>query len=746
MKKLLFVPLVLIVLITVFHSCDSQKTYINIGFENKADSILNLMTLDEKAGQLCLFTADWDITGPVMKADYKKLIREGKAGGIFNAFTVEFIMELQRIAVEESRLGIPLIFGYDVVHGHRTIFPIPLAQSSSWDTAAIMQSDRIAAAEATAEGINWTFAPVVDLARDPRWGRVAESAGEDPWLGSVIAATRIKGFQTDSLSLPNTLLTCAKHFAAYGAPQAGRDYNTVDMSERSLHEWYLLPFKASVEAGVGSVMTSFNEIAGIPSTSNHWLLTDLLRNTWKFDGFVVTDYKSIQELIPHGVASELAEAAKLAIEAGVDMDMQSGAYLNNMTALVKSGKIDERLLNDAVKRILIAKFKLGLFDDPYLYCDKDREQNEIMKPGYLNFAREFAAGSCVLLKNRNQTLPIPGHVRSIALIGPLGNSKEDMLGSWSAAGLSEKCITLYEGLKSNLPPAVKISYVKGCDINSSDRSDFSNALEVAKKSDFIILALGESRDMSGEASSRTSIRLPGVQSELAISVLKTGIPAAVVLFNGRPLVIPEIDSLAPAVVEAWFGGTQAGNGITDILTGKINPSGKLTITFPLNEGQIPIFYSAKNTGRPIDPEDPDYKYTSRYIDAPNTPLYPFGYGLSYTTFKYSQTTLNKKIFQNGELIIASVDITNTGNYNGAEVVQLYIRDVIGDVTRPVKELKGFRKIYLEKKQTTKVTFVLSPDDLSYYHKDMHFGWDPGEFELFIGSNSADTNCITFSLE
>jgi beta-glucosidase len=746
MKKLLFIQLVLIILIAEFNSCDRQKTNINGGFDHKADSILNLMTLDEKTGQLCLFTADWDITGPVMKADYKKLIKEGKAGGIFNAFTVDFIMELQRIAVEESRLGIPLIFGYDVVHGHRTIFPIPLAQSSSWDTSAIRQSDRIAATEASAEGINWTFAPVVDLTRDPRWGRVAESAGEDPWLGSVIARSRIKGFQADNLKLPNTLLTCAKHFAAYGAPQAGRDYHTVDMSERSLHEWYLLPFEASVDAEVGSIMTSFNEIAGVPSTSNHWLLTDLLRNTWNFNGFVVTDYKSIQELIPHGVASDLAEAAELAIKAGVDMDMQSGAYLNNMAALVKSGKIDEKLLNDAVKRILIAKLKLGLFDDPYLYCNKDREQSEIMKPEYLNFAREFAANSCVLLKNKNNTLPIPEHVKSIALMGPLGNSKVDMLGSWSAAGQSDKCVTLYEGLKNNLPPTVKITYVKGCDINSFDRSDFSRALEEAKKSDFIILALGESRNMTGEASSRTSIRLPGVQSELALSVLKTGIPAAVVLFNGRPLVIPEIDSIAPAIVEAWFGGTQAGNGIADILTGKINPSGKLTLTFPLNEGQIPIFYSTKSTGRPIDPEDPHYKYTSRYIDAPNTPLYPFGYGLSYTTFKYSAITLNKKIFQKGELIIASVDVINTGKYNGSEVVQLYIRDIIGEVTRPVKELKGFSKICLGKNQTTKVTFVLSPDELSYYHLDMHFGWDPGEFELFIGRNSADTNSITFRME
>ncbi len=746
MKKLLFALIILIIFISVFYTCDRKKISEKNGFELKADSILNLMTLDEKVGQLCLYTSEWDITGPVMKDNYKKLIKEGKAGGIYNAFTVKFIMELQKIAVEESRLSIPLIFGYDVIHGHRTIFPIPLAQSSSWDTSAIRRSDQIAATEASAEGINWTFSPVVDLCRDPRWGRVAETSGEDPWLGSVIAGSRIKGFQSGGLELPNTLLTCAKHFAAYGAPQAGRDYNTVDMSERSLYELYLPPYKASVDAGVGTVMTSFNEIAGIPSTSNRWLLTDLLRNTWKFEGFIVTDYTGIKELIPHGVAFDLAEAAKLAIVAGIDMDMQSNAYQNNLASLVKSGIIDEKILNDAVKRVLIAKLKLGLFDNPYLYCNKDREQREIMKPEYLNFARKFAANSCVLLKNTNNTLPIPNQAKSIALIGPLGNSKDDMLGCWSAAGQSDKCVTLYEGLKNNLTPTAKVTFIKGCDINSSDRSDFNNALELAKKSDFIILALGESRGMSGEASSRTSIRLPGVQTELALSVLKTGTPAAVVLFNGRPLVIPEIDSIAPAIVEAWYGGTQAGNGVADILTGKINPSGKLTITFPRNEGQIPVFYSAKNTGRPINPENPDYKFASRYIDAPNTPLYPFGYGLSYTTFEYSPVALNKEIFKKEELIVASVDITNTGNFDGSEIVQLYIRDIIGDVTRQVKELKGFRKIFLEKKQTTKVTFVLSPDDLSYYHQDMHYGWDPGEFELFIGTSSSDTKSITFKIE
>jgi beta-glucosidase len=729
-----------------FISCGSSKPSDQNDYEHKADSIIKLMTLEEKIGQLTLFTSGWDVTGPVMNKDTRDLIKQGKVGGIFNAYTVDYVKDLQKIAVEETRLKIPLIFGYDVIHGHRTIFPIPLGQASSWDTSAIQQSERFAATEASAEGINWTFAPMVDIARDPRWGRVSEGAGEDTWLGSKIAASRVRGFQGTNLKAESTILACVKHFAAYGAPQAGRDYNTVDMSELSLFEWYLPPYKAAVDAGAGSVMTSFNEIAGVPSTSNSWLLNNLLRDKWNFNGFVVTDYTSINELIPHGVATDLSHAASLAINAGVDMDMEGSAYYKHLQNLVKSGKVKETTINNAVKRILIAKYKLGLFDNPYRYCNKEREKSEIMRPEFLSFAREFAAKSCVLLKNEKQTLPLKKSYKNIALIGPLGNSKKDMLGNWSAAGQADKCITLFEGLTNNLPADTKVTYVKGCDINSSDISGFDKAINVAKSSDFIILALGESGEMSGEAASRTSISLPGLQTELAKTIFKIGKPGVIVLFNGRPLAISDIDSIAPSILETWFGGTQAGNAIADVLLGKYNPSGKLTMTFPQNIGQIPIFYNAKNTGRPFDPGKPDDKYKSRYIDAPNTPLYPFGYGLSYTTFSYSPITINKTLFQKQEIIIASADITNTGNYDGEEVVQLYIQDLVGEVTRPVKELKGFRKIFLKKGQTTKVTFTLSPDNLSYYHSDMHFGWDPGKCELYIGTNSTNNQSIPFSIQ
>ena len=731
----------------LYSSCNHNSNITTqSNYDQKADSILSLMTVDEKAGQLSLYTSDWDVTGPALNPNYKKLIKEGKVGGIFNAYTVDYVKELQRIAVEESRLKIPLIFGYDVIHGHRTIFPIPLAQAASWDTTAIRNAERIAATEATAEGINWTFAPMVDIARDPRWGRVMEGSGEDTWLGCKIAEARVKGFQGDDLKSPNTLMACVKHFAAYGAPQAGRDYNTVDLSKRTLFEWYLPPYKAAIDAGAGSVMTSFNEIAGVPSTSNKWLLTDLLRNQWGFTGFVVTDYTSINELIPHGVAADLSLAAELAINAGVDMDMQGDAFQKNLADLIKSGKVKEETVNQAVKRILIAKYKLGLFDNPYLYCDKEREKNEIMTKEYLEVARDMVAKSCVLLKNNKKTLPIPLTVKSIAVIGPLGDSKDDMLGSWSAAGQAEQCVTLLEGLKQNLTTNTNILYSKGCDVSSNKTDGFKDAINTAKKADFVILSLGESRGMSGEAASRSNIGLPGVQTELAREIIKLGKPTVVALFNGRPLAIPEIDSIAPAILETWFGGTEAGNGIADVLLGKYNPSGKLTMTFPRNVGQVPIFYNCKNTGRPIDPEHPDEKYKSRYIDVPNSPLYPFGYGLSYTHFTYSPITLNKKEFKQGDDIVASVEVTNDGEFDGYEVVQLYVHDKVGDVTRPVKELKGFQRIFLLKGQKTRVTFTLSFNDLSYYHQDMHFGWDPGDFELFIGSSSQDVKSTTFSIK
>ncbi len=724
----------------ILAGCASKKQNLTPDeiYSRKADSIIKLMTFEEKVGQLNLLTSDWDVTGPTMNSNYKSLIKEGKVGAIFNAFTVDYITGLQRIAVEDTRLGIPLLFGYDVVHGHRTIFPIPLAQAASWDLNLIQQSDRIAAIEASAEGINWTFAPMLDISRDPRWGRVAEGAGEDTYLGSQIAKVRVKGFQDSSLSADNTVLACVKHFAAYGAPQGGRDYNTVDMSDRSLFEYYLPPYKAAVEAGAGSVMTSFNEINGIPSSANHWLLTGLLHNQWGFNGLVVTDYTGVTELMKHGVAADSADAAQVAINAGVDMDMQSEAYLHNMKKLVESGKVSEATLNQSVKNVLIAKYRLGLFDDPYRYCNKEREKNEIMTPKARALARDFVAKSCVLLKNENQVLPIPAKVKSIAVIGPLANSKQDMLGNWSAAGRGEDCITVFEAVSEQAKAlGINCNYLPGVQLNGDDRSGFDAAIRLAKQSDFVILTIGEFGWMSGEASSRTNIQIPGVQVELAQALIKTGKPVAVVLFNGRPLDLTNLDAIAPCILETWFGGTEAGHGISDILFGIKVPSGKITMTFPRNVGQVPIYYNMKNTGRPINPADPDYKFTSRYIDSKASPLYPFGYGLSYTTFEYSNLLLDKKEMDANGSIKIQVTVKNTGNYDGEEVVQLYIRDLVGSVTRPVKELKGFKKVFIPKGQSVHVEFTISPDDLRFYNQQMQFVFEPGKFQVWVGANSQD---------
>jgi beta-glucosidase len=748
-SKLMKRNLALLIIISgiIFTDCNRKTDTVNdVRMKSLIDKLISQMTIEEKIGQLSLFTSGWEVTGPSMSTNYRNLIREGRAGNVFNAFTVDYVKELQKIAVEETRLHIPLLFGYDVIHGHRTIFPIPLAQACSWNLEAIEKSDRIAATEATAEGINWVFAPMVDIAHDPRWGRVMEGAGEDPLLGSRIAAARVRGFQGKSLADDNTVLACVKHFAAYGAPQGGRDYNTVDMSERSLREWYLPPYKSAVAAGAGSVMSSFNEIAGIPSSSNQWLLTGLLRNEWGFNGFVVSDYTSINELIPHGVAADSSDAARLAFNAGLDMDMEGKIYMNNIKVLISSGKISMKSLDNSVRLILEAKFKLGLFDDPYKYCNKSRESNEIMTPEDISFARSFAAKSMVLLKNEKGTLPIPPTVHSIAIIGPLGDSKRDMLGSWSAAGDWQKCISLLEGMKNKCGNRVKVTFSKGCDIVDPETSGFDEAIRNARSADYVILALGESAGMSGESASRSDISLPGVQMKLFEAIMRAGKPTVVVLFNGRPLAIPGIEKGAPAVLEAWFGGTEAGNSIADILFGDVNPSGKLTMSFPVNNGQIPVFYYSKNTGRPINPSNPGEKYKSNYLDCPNTPLFPFGFGLSYTTYRYSEIVLNKRLFLANDTIIASVDVTNTGTMNGEEIVQLYVRDLVGDVTRPVKELKGFSRIPVGKGETKTVSFSLLPSDLAYYHQDMSFKWDKGDFVLFIGPSSAETRETRFSIQ
>ncbi len=705
------------------------------------ETLISRMTLDEKIGQLTLLASAWNSTGPAMNADYEQLIKTGKAGAVLNFYTVDKVRELQKLAVNGSRLGIPLLFGNDVIHGHRTIFPIPLGQAASWDLAAIENAQQIAAMEASAEGINWTYAPMVDIARDPRWGRVAEGAGEDTWLGCLIAKASVRGLQGENYKDGKHILACVKHFAAYGAATAGRDYNVVDISPVSLYENYLPPYKAAVDAGVASVMTSFNEINGVPSTANHWLLTDLLRKEWGFRGFVVTDWTSINEMVAHGVAADVKAAAGLALNAGVDMDMQGSAYLNHLEELLKENKVTQASIDEAVRRILTAKVRLGLFIDPYRFCNKQREQTEIMTKASQDFARKLVAESCVLLKNSNSTLPVSPGVKSIAVIGPLADSRKDMLGNWYSAGKWEQAVSLLEGFRNRYGKQTRIIFEKGCNLNDSSVSGIEAAVKAAREADFVILALGESGEMSGEAASRTNIDLPGMQYTLAEAVIKAGKPTAVVLFNGRPLAISRLNRIAPAILETWFGGTQAGNGITDVISGDVNPSGKITMSFPRNTGQIPVYYNVKNTGRPYSPDRPDEKYVSRYLDCPNTPLYPFGFGLSYTKFTYSGIQAGVK----GNSITISAKVTNSGGRDGEEIVQLYIQDKVGSITRPLKELKGFKKLMIKKGESVNVSFTISREDLSFYHPDLMKYWEPGEFNAFIGGSSADVISASFKL-
>ncbi len=700
--------------------------------EHSIDSLLALMTMEEKVGQMTLFTSDWDVTGPTLRAGYKDDIKKGRVGAIFNAHSAAFTRELQRIAVEETRLGIPLLFGYDVIHGYKTIFPVPLGESASWDLTAIEHSARIAGLEAAASGLHWTFAPMVDIARDPRWGRVCEGAGEDTYLGSAIAKARVKGFQGNGYDQPDAVLACVKHYAAYGAAQAGRDYHTVDMSERMLRDVYLPPFKAGADAGAWTFMTSFNELDGVPATGNKFLLTDILRNEWGFPGFIVTDYTSINEMVDHGIVADEKDAGELAVMAGVDMDMQGAVYYTHLADLVKEGRVPESIVDNCVRRILRMKYMLGLFDDPYRFSDTEREKRIIMAPAHLDAARDVSRKSIVLLKNEKNTLPISKSIKKLAVIGPLADSNKELIGSWSAAGDSKQCVTLMEGIRAKLGNTIKISFSKGCDINNSDKSGFKAALSTAKSADVIVVAVGEEAGMSGEAASRSDITLPGVQEELVRLLVATGKPVVVVLMNGRPLAIPWIAENAPAILETWFLGTQAGNAIADVLFGDYNPSGKLPITFPRNVGQVPIFYSMKNTGRPFDAND---KYTSKYLDVPNTPQYPFGYGLSYTTFSYSGLKTSAATFRYGETLEVRVTLKNTGNRDGEETAQLYVRDLVGSVTRPVRELKGFQKVFLKAGESKELVFKLTAKDLSFYDQKMRFRAEPGDFDLFVGGDS-----------
>jgi beta-glucosidase len=710
------------------------------------NELMAKMTIDEKIAQTVQYTADGTVTGPKTGINYIDEIKKGNVGSILNATSVKYTRELQKLNLENSRLKIPLLFGYDVIHGYKTIFPITLGEAASWDLAAVELSARIAAIEASAAGVHWTFAPMVDIARDPRWGRVSEGSGEDTYLGSKMAVARVRGFQGNDLKQVNTILACTKHFAAYGGAEAGRDYNTVDMSERTLREVYLPPFKATVDAGVGTFMTSFNEIGGVPATASKFLLRDILKNEWKFKGFVVTDYTAINELIPHGVAKDSAQAGELAMKAGVDMDMVGGIYMRNLKKLLSEGRVTEAQINDASRRVLEAKYDLGLFEDPYRYNDEKREKDLITKKEHLDAALQVANKSMVLLKNSNNVLPLRKE-QKVAFVGPLVNDDWNIIGSWAASGdRSGFAVSVQEGVNKIVTDKSKVTFDKGVEIVDQRRDMMQKAIDNARKADVIVAVMGEFENMSGEAASRTNIDLPGIQKEFLAELKKLNKPIVLVLMNGRPLTLSWENDNMDAILEAWFPGTMGGDAIAQTLYGINNPGGKLPMTFPRNLGQVPIYYNHKNTGRPyLGPKDPEQKYKSRYIDVDNSPLYPFGYGLSYTKFSYSNLKLSSGTLNFNNKIKVSVDVTNTGNYDGEEVVQLYIKDEVGSVTRPVKELKGFNKVLLKKGEKKTIEFEISADDLKFYDINMQFVAEPGDFEVTVGGDSASGLSTKFVL-
>lgn len=712
------------------------------------DYVMSQMTIDDKVGQMVQYTYDGgDVTGSAIDKNYIKYTKQGMMGSVFNATTTDITKKLQKIAVEETRLGIPLIFGYDVIHGYETIFPIPLGEASSWDLKAIEKSARIAAEETAAGGVHWTFAPMVDIGFDPRWGRVSEGAGEDTFLGSKIAIARVNGFQGKSLYDLNTVLACTKHFAGYALAQAGRDYGSVEISDRFLRDYILPPFKATVDAGAGSFMTSFNEIGGVPSTASKYLYDQILRKEWNYKGFVVTDYTAIQELVPHGIAKDLEEATLKSVEAGIEMDMMSGAFLNHLSKLVKEGKVKQDVIDTAVRRILEAKYDLGLFEDPYRYSNAKREKETVMKQEFLNEARDVARKSMVLLKNEKQILPLK-ESQKVAVIGPLVKDEKNIIGNWAARGdRYGKAWSVWEGLNDVLGKNAKITYAQGTELNSSKTDGFQEAINIAKNSDVIVAVMGENENQTGEAASQTNIDLPGNQKELLKELKKLGKPIVLVLMAGRPMTISWENDNMDAILYAWYPGTMGGLAITDVLYGKYNPSAKTPMTFPRSVGQIPIHYNQKNTGRPyLGASDAEQKYKSRYTDSPNSPLYPFGYGLSYTTFDYSNLKVNKSTMKNGkDEIKVTVNVKNTGNYDGEEVVQLYVRDLVGSVTRPVRELKGFDKVMIKKGETKTITFTLTPEDLKFHDINMNYVAEAGDFDIFVGGNSDATFKTSFTL-
>ncbi|WP_302562353.1 glycoside hydrolase family 3 N-terminal domain-containing protein [Phocaeicola coprocola] len=711
--------------------CVASLSAQTLSTEQRVEELLKQMTLEEKIGQLNQYTGDRLQTGPrAISIDKKAEIRAGNVGSMLNVIGASTIRMMQEEAMK-SRLKIPLLFALDVIHGYRVTFPIPLAESASWDLDAIEKAARIAGKEAAAAGQHWTFAPMVDVTRDPRWGRVMEGAGEDTYLGSLIAAARVKGFQGEGGI--DGVMACAKHFAAYGAAQAGRDYHTTDVSNRTLWETYLPPFKAAVDAGVKTFMTGFNDLNGIPATGNQYLLREILRNKWNFQGAVVSDWGAIGEMIAHGFCTDGAEAAQKALKAGCDIDMESRCYISNLKKLVEKGIVSQAEIDNAVRRVLTLKFKLGLFEDPFRFCHEEREKAVLNHPEHHAFAKEMAEKSIVLLKNEQSILPLKKQ-KKIALIGPLVKSKTDMKGFWAIDWDDNELVSLYEGLIKRVPNGTSISYAKGCDINSNDTSGFSEAIELAKESDIVIMAVGESFDMSGEAKSRSDISLPGVQEKLIKAVKTTGKPVVVLIMAGRPLVFEWTATHADAILYTWWLGSEAGNAIASVLYGDYNPSGKLTMTFPRSVGQIPIHYNMKNTGRPA-PDQDNISYGSAYLDIPNSPRYAFGYGLSYTDFTYSDLKLSTRNLKQGDNVEVTCTITNTGKYAGEEIVQLYLRDISASVTRPVKELKGFKKIMLQPGESTQVSFNIGMQELTFYGVDMRPIVEPGEFKLMIGSSS-----------
>ena len=767
MKKLILIAAACMALF----SC-SEKKGSDAEMNRFIDDLMSRMTLEEKIGQLNLPVTGDIVTGQAKSSNVAERIKAGEVGGLFNLKGVEQILEVQKIAVEESRLGIPLLFGMDVIHGYETVFPIPLGLSCSWDLEAIEKSARIAAIEASSDGICWTFSPMVDIARDARWGRVSEGSGEDPFLGSAIAQAMVRGYQgadpQTQLQENDQIMACVKHFALYGAAEAGLDYNTVDMSRLRMYNEYLPPYKAAVDAGAGSVMASFNDIDGVPATANKWLLDDLLRQDWGFKGFVVTDYTGIYEMLAHGIG-DLKEVTARALNAGIDMDMVSEGFLTTTIKAIEEGRTKKSEVDQACRRILEAKYKLGLFADPYKYCNIERAKAEVYNPEHRAEARKIAAESFVLLKNEpfkgKKILPLEKK-GTIALIGPLADTRTNMPGTWSVAAKHDQALSLREGLEQTVGSKVNILYAKGSNLMSdaayeeratvfgrslnrdkrSDKALLDEALRTAAKADVIVAAIGEASEMSGESSSRTDISIPDVQQTLLKALLATGKPVVLVLFNGRPLTIGWEKENVPAILDVWFGGTEAAVAISDVLFGDVNPSGKLTMTFPKNVGQIPMYYARKVTGRPLLETDTWFhKFKANYLDVDNKPVYPFGYGLSYTDFTYSDVTLDSYEMNANGSVTAQVTVTNTGNRDGKEIVQLYIRDVVGSITRPVKELKGFQKIFLKAGESKTVTFTIDGKLLEFYNSDLEKVVEPGEYHIFIGKDSDTSNKVSLKV-